>query len=103
MLRDAKLEKRVAVLQVKNLTRARDEKERQIGELNSEPSRLISAMLRKERQIKVLGQSLEWDEKLIILENQMMRKKDARIDELEMELTGFGNEECGDSHVYGVE
>jgi hypothetical protein len=56
---NANLAKRVAVLQVKNLVRARNEKERQIEELNSELSSLINTMLRKERQIKALGQVLE--------------------------------------------
>lgn len=92
LLKDAMLEKGVAVLQAKSLLHASVEKERRIDGLNQELSGLINTMLRKERQVKVLGLGLEWDQKLIGLEQWTIKQNDARIEELKQEMK---DTDCG--------
>lgn len=86
------LEKGVAVLQAKSLLHASVEKERRIDGLNQELSGLINTMLRKERQVKILGLGLEWDQKLIGLEQWTIKQNDARIEELKQEMK---DTDCG--------
>jgi hypothetical protein len=93
MLAAARIEKRVATLQVNSLLRAHDQTKERLGEVKLELANLLRVASEKLEQALSLIAIIGWDAKLITLQSWIIRKKEALIEKLLEDIAGLDGAE----------